>query len=229
VVATLAATCLCLSASWTVYTRIDEVTRPAAGGDPDRASLILLFFGAGAVCGNFAVGRLTDRFGPARVIVGAAPLLVAAVTVTPPIAATFAGALAAAVCWGTLHWMINVPQQLRATAAAPSAAPLVLGLHQSTIYIGISIGGATGAAGDALGGRAGIGYAALLVGLAGLAVLVLSLRLDRRTPPAPDPEHRTAAHPEPDVRSRAENAVVTGGHVVSGCPEVAGQPVELAE
>ncbi|MDL4816496.1 MFS transporter [Actinomadura opuntiae] len=191
VVAALAATCLCLSASWTVYTRVDEVMRPATGGDADRASLVLLLFGAGAVAGNLAVGRLTDRFGAARTIVCAAPLLALAVALVPPSAASLPGALAAAVCWGTLHWMINVPQQLRATAAAPGAAPLVLGLHQSTIYIGISVGGAIGAAGHALGGRTGIGYAALCAGLIGLAALAGSLWLDRRhhvpdeTPPAP--------------------------------------------
>jgi MFS transporter, DHA1 family, inner membrane transport protein len=175
----LLATGLCLSASWTVYTSIDEVMRPATGGDADRASLVLLVFGIGAVGGNLLVGRLTDRFGPTRTITVAAPLLVVTVTLIPVLPLTLGSALALALCWGTLHWMINVPQQIRVTAAAPTAAPLVLGLHQSTIYLGISAGGAAGAVGDSIGGRPGIGYAALCVGMAALTVLALTLRLRR--------------------------------------------------
>jgi MFS transporter, DHA1 family, inner membrane transport protein len=175
----LLATGLCLSASWTVYTSIDEVMRPATGGDANRASLVLLVFGIGAVGGNLLVGRLTDRFGPTRTITVAAPLLVVTVTLIPVLPLTLGSALALALCWGTLHWMINVPQQIRVTAAAPTAAPLVLGLHQSTIYLGISAGGAAGAVGDSIGGRPGIGYAALCVGLAALTVLALTLRLRR--------------------------------------------------
>ncbi|MFJ6214941.1 MFS transporter [Streptomyces sp. NPDC092296] len=180
VVATLAATLLCLTMSWTVYNYVDQVMRPATGGDSGRASLILLCFGIGAVGGNLLVGRLTDRYGAGRIIVWVAPLLTVAVTVVPLLATSMASAVVLVLCWGMLHWMVNVPQQIRVTAAAPQSAPLVIGLHQSTIYIGISAGGAIGALGFSLGGRSGIGYAALCVGLVALGVLVVSFRLDRR-------------------------------------------------
>ncbi|MFE5528256.1 MFS transporter [Embleya sp. NPDC056538] len=177
VVVILTATLLCLTTSWTVYTYFDKVTRPATDGDAGRTSLILLTFGVGAVCGNFLVGRLADRFGPARTIVVAAPLLTAVAALVPVLSSSMAAACVVVPLWGLLHWMINVPQQLRVTAAAPDAVPLVLGLHQSTIYLGISAGGAAGAAGFALGGRAGIGWAALATGVVALAVLAWSLRV----------------------------------------------------
>lgn len=184
VVTILLATWLCLSMSWTVYNYIDEVMRPAAHGHAGRNSVILVCFGAGAVVGNLLVGRLTDRFGADRTIVFVAPLLTVAVTVVPLLATSMAAAVVLVTCWGMLHWMVNVPQQLRVTAAAPTTAPLVLGLHQSTIYLGISTGGVIGAIGFSAGGRHGIGYGALCAGLAALGLLALTFRLNRRTRPA---------------------------------------------
>jgi predicted MFS family arabinose efflux permease len=106
-------------------------------------------------------------------------------------AATYGTALAAATLWGFLHWTVNVPQQLRAVAAAPAAAPLVLGLHQSTIYAGITLGTIIGFAGNDLAGRAGIAGCALVVGALAVTVIRLSIRPSAEPPPAdesPDPE-----------------------------------------
>jgi DHA1 family inner membrane transport protein len=178
VLAIVAATALCLASSWTAYNYIGHVLRPATGGDGGRASLALVCFGAGAVIGNVLAGRLSDRDGPARTIAMAAPGLTAAVTVAALLGSTMASALVLVLVWGVLHWMINVPQQLRVTAAAPDAAPLMLGLHQTAIYVGIAIGGVAGGAGLAVAGRAGIAYAAFAVGVIALGVLALSFRLD---------------------------------------------------
>lgn len=179
VLVTLIATWLCLSTSWTVYNYIDEVMDEATGGDAGRTSLILLFFGIGAVSGNLLTGRLTDRIGPVRTITVAAPLLVTAATLTPLLSKSMGAGIAMAIAWGVCHWMINVPQQMRLVATAPQSAPLLLGLHQSTIYIGISTGGVAGAAGYSADGASGVGYAALTVGVVALGVLALSLRINR--------------------------------------------------
>lgn len=176
VLATLLATWLCLTASWTIYNFIDEVLRPATGGDPDRQFLALLVFGAGAVAGNMIAGRLADRYGPGRTIAVVAPALTFAVLVLPLVASTLPVALVGVSAWAMLHWMVNVPQQLRVTAAAPHVAPIVLGLHQSTIYLGISTGGLVGAIGYSVAGRPGIGYAGFITGLLALSALWWSFR-----------------------------------------------------
>lgn len=176
VLATLLATWLCLTASWTVYNFVDEVLRPATGGDPDRQFLALLVFGAGAVAGNLLAGRLADRYGPGRAMTLVAPGLTVAVVVVPLAATTMPAALLCVGAWAVLHWMVNVPQQLRVAAAAPDSAPIVLGLHQSTIYLGISTGGLAGAVGYGLAGRAGIAGAAFITGLLALAALWWSFR-----------------------------------------------------
>ncbi|WP_432930702.1 MFS transporter [Microbispora sp. CA-135349] len=190
VLTTLMATWLCLSTSWTVYNYVDQITREATGGDAARTSFVLLSFGVGAVAGNLLTGRLADRLGPARTIGYAAPLLVLAAAAAALLSATFLVALALAAVWGLFHWTVNVPQQLRVVAAAPRAAPVVLGLHQSTIYIGIGTGGVAGAAGFTLGDAHGVGYAALVVGVLALAALAVSLRINKPavvagTPPKP--------------------------------------------
>ncbi|TDD20450.1 MFS transporter [Nonomuraea diastatica] len=176
VLATLLATWLCLTASWTVYNFIDEVLLPATGGDPGRQFVALLGFGVGAVAGNLLAGRLADRYGPERTIVVVAPLLTVAVMVVPLAAVTMPLALLCVGLWAMLHWMVNVPQQLRLAAAAPDAAPIVLGLHQSTIYLGISTAGLVGALGYSLAGPTGIGYAAFATGLLALCALWWSFR-----------------------------------------------------
>ncbi|WP_326794478.1 MFS transporter [Streptomyces sp. NBC_01808] len=176
VLATLLATWLCLTASWTVYNFIDEVLLEATGGDPDRQFPALLVFGAGAVAGNLLAGRLADRFGPDRTIAVVAPVLVVAVLVVPLAAVGMLPALLSVGAWAMLHWMVNVPQQMRVVAAAPEAAPAVLALHQSTIYLGIGTGGFVGSLGYGLAGRSGIGYAAFVTGLAALTALWWSFR-----------------------------------------------------
>ncbi|CAM3873185.1 MFS transporter [Nocardiopsis rhodophaea] len=185
VLVTLMATWLCLSTSWTVYNFIDQITRNATGGNATAASIVLLTFGVGAVLGNLLTGRLTDRLGPTRTIGIAAPLLVLAATATPLLSGTLPAVLVLAAVWGLFHWMVNVPQQARVTAAAPESAPLVLGLHQSTIYVGISTGGVAGAIGFTAAGPHGVGYAALAVGLLALAVLAVSTRINPAAPAAP--------------------------------------------
>lgn len=176
VLATLLATWLCLTASWTVYNFIDEVLLPATGGDPDRQFLTLLVFGAGAMAGNLLAGRLADRYGSGRTIAAVAPGLTVAVLAVPLVAVTMPLVLLGVGAWAMLHWMVNVPQQLRVVAAAPDVAPIVLGLHQSAIYLGISAGGLVGAIGYSLAGRTGIGYAAFATGLLALTALWWSMR-----------------------------------------------------
>lgn len=199
VLATLLATWLCLTASWTVYNFIDEVLLEATGGDPDRLFPALLVFGAGAVAGNLLAGRLADRFGPDRTIALVAPGLVVAVLAVPLVAVAMPPALLGVGAWAMLHWMVNVPQQLRLVAAAPDTAPVVLGLHQSTIYLGISTGGAVGSLGYGLAGRGGIGYAAFTTGLVALAALWWSFRTPHRDGPLPPP---TPAHTQAPTRKK---------------------------
>ncbi|MGP9020282.1 MFS transporter [Streptomyces sp. BR1] len=203
VLVTLLATLLCLSTSWTVYNYVDQVMDQATDGDAGRTSLILLCFGIGAVSGNLLTGRLTDRIGAVRTIRFGAPLLVVAATLTPLLARNMAAAFVLAAAWGVCHWMINVPQQLRTVAAAPQSAPMVLGLHQSTIYIGISLGGVAGASGFSLGGAHGVGYAALTVGVLAMGMLALSLRINKPAPAeAPAP-----AAPQPGASTQAPTTI----------------------
>lgn len=187
VLATLLATWLCLTASWTVYNFIDEVLLRATGGDPDRQFPALLVFGAGAVVGNLLAGRLADRFGPDLTIAVVAPGLTVAVLVVPLAAAGMPSALLCVGAWAMLHWMVNVPQQMRLVAIAPESAPVLLGLHQSTIYLGISTGGFVGSLGYGLAGRSGIGYAAFTTALAALTALWWSSRTPHRSRPIPLP------------------------------------------
>jgi predicted MFS family arabinose efflux permease len=174
VLAILTSTLLCLTTSWTVYNFVDEVMAPAIGNSSSRLSVVLITFGVGAVGGNLLVGRLADRFGAVAVIRIVAPALTVVAASLPVLAGSMAVALPLATLWGFLHWMVNVPQQLRLVAVAPPAAPILLGLHQSTIYLGITAGSLVGSAGYHLDGRSGIAIGALVVGLCAVATILAS-------------------------------------------------------
>jgi predicted MFS family arabinose efflux permease len=49
-----------------------------------------------------------------------------------------------AVVWGVTVGIIVVPQQHRLIALSPAAAPVLLGLNSSALYIGVALGGGFG-------------------------------------------------------------------------------------
>ena len=64
----LATTFLYLSGSFIIISYMAPIAIDAAGLPPQAMPLMLLAFGVGAVVGNFASGRLTDRIGATRVV-----------------------------------------------------------------------------------------------------------------------------------------------------------------
>ncbi|MBN6052905.1 MFS transporter, partial [Nonomuraea sp. RK-328] len=74
------------------------------------------------------------------------PLAIAAVALalTPVATATLVSTLAWAAIWGAALGVVVVPQQHRLIALSPAAAPVLLGLNSSAVYVGIALGGGLG-------------------------------------------------------------------------------------
>lgn len=152
----LPVTILGMTAAYTAYAY--AVHAFAAVGIAAQDSQWLLFlYGVGAVVGTRVSGRLTDRYGGARVLT-AGYVVMASVLVTFGVLA--AGHLSAPVVaavlafgWGASSWCQTPPQQHRLITAAPDSASFVTSLNSSSIYIGIGlgtlIGGLAGTAGTA--------------------------------------------------------------------------------
>ncbi|MER5618010.1 hypothetical protein [Streptomyces sp. NPDC002215] len=116
----------------------------ATGGNESLPTLILLAWGVGTLAGNINAGRLVDRHDSARVLTGALALAALALALTPPATRALAPALVRAAVWGVSVGVSVVPQQHRLIALSPAAAPVLLGLNSSALYIGVALGGGFG-------------------------------------------------------------------------------------
>ncbi|MFI1252735.1 MFS transporter [Streptomyces netropsis] len=196
VLALLAVTSLAFLGAYTLYTYIAPALRDATGGNESLLTLILLAWGVGVLAGNIAAGRLVDRHDSARVLTGALALGALALLLTPLATRALAAALVWAVVWGATVGVIVVPQQHRLISLSPAAAPVLLGLNSSALYIGIALGGG-------LGGLAqewcGLAPAELGLVAAGVTALTLLWHLGttrRSATAAPMTASQALANPE---------------------------------
>jgi predicted MFS family arabinose efflux permease len=168
VLRTLLTTWLAFSGLFLVYTYIGPAFDRATGSDTRVLAGLLLLWGVAATAGNLAAGRLTDRLG-SRAIINVAIILVAVdFALLPWTSSSLATAALALAVWGLCGWGLLVPQQYRLISIAPAAAPLLLGLNSSAIYIGVSMSGV-------IGGAAITWFDRHALGLAGAAFIAVAL------------------------------------------------------
>ncbi|MEU9092228.1 MFS transporter [Streptomyces sp. NPDC048428] len=190
VLALLAVTSLAFLGAYTLYTYIGPALRDTTGGNESLLTLILLAWGVGVLAGNITAGRLVDRHDSARVLTGALALAALALVLTPPAIRALAPTLVWAVVWGVALGVVVVPQQHRLISLSPAAAPVLLGLNSSALYIGIALGGGFGGLAQEWFGLAPAELGPAAAGVTAVALL-WHLGTTRRTN-APDP-----AAPEP--------------------------------
>ncbi|HEY6874259.1 MAG TPA: MFS transporter [Geobacteraceae bacterium] len=168
VMLTLLTILLVFTGLFIVHTYIDPSFDRVTGGDPGFLAGLLLLRGVAATVGSLAVGRLTDRFGNRRIINVTIAVLVLDFALLPWTSASLVTAVPALVVWGLFGWGLLVPQQLRLIGIAPSAAPLLLGLNQTAIYLAVSASGVLGGAAITLFDRH-------VLGLVGAVFIVVGL------------------------------------------------------
>ncbi|MFC5186905.1 MFS transporter [Actinomadura harenae] len=194
VLSLLAVTALAFVGAYILYTYIAPALKDATDGSESLFTIVLLAWGLGILAGNIIAGRLVDRHDPARVLTAPLVIAAAALALTSVATSTYASTLVWAAVWGVALGIVVVPQQHRLIALSPAAAPVLLGLNSSAIYIGIALGGG-------LGGLAqeSFGIAPRSLGLPAAAVTTLALlyhltTVRRRPAAAPQP---TPSTPEP--------------------------------
>ncbi|MFJ5720839.1 MFS transporter [Streptomyces sp. NPDC093149] len=144
ILALLAVTSLAFLGVYTLYTYIAPALREATGGNESLLTLILLVWGVGTLAGNIIAGRLVDRHDSTRVLAGTLVLATLALALTPLATRALVPTLVWAAVWGVTGGVIVVPQQHRLIALSPAAAPVLLGLNASALYIGVALGGGLG-------------------------------------------------------------------------------------
>lgn len=168
VMLTLLTISLVFTGLFIVHTYIEPSFDRVTGGNPGILAGLLLLRGVAATAGSLSVGRLTDRFGTRRIIDVTIAALALDFALLPWTSASLVTAMLALFVWGLCGWGLLVPQQLRLIGITPSAAPLLLGLNQTAIYLAMSASGI-------LGGAALTWFDRHMLGLVGSVFIVVGL------------------------------------------------------
>jgi len=147
----LLVTTLWATGAYTVYTYLALFLAAATTIEAAHVGLVLFLWGVSAGVGVFLGGAANDRFGPRKVIfpgliIGALAFVVLS-TMAHFVSAQMATVpvLIAIIAWGISHWAFYPAQQVRLIGiAGVSLAPIALSLNASFMYLGFSIGAASG-------------------------------------------------------------------------------------
>ena len=170
--AAVALTAIQLASAFVVFGYIAVIFETGFGADAGDIFWLLMVFGLASVVGNHAGGVLTDRLGHDRVILtglAVLPLPLVSLYLAP---AGFWPSAAVMAVWGFLGFVFTAPQQARLVKLRPDQRTMVLALNASAIYVGNSIGTATG---GLLLAASGTTWLPLAGGLAALGAFVFYL------------------------------------------------------
>jgi predicted MFS family arabinose efflux permease len=182
VLAALLVTTLWATGAYTVYTYLATYLAAATGIAGAGTGLVLFMWGIAAAVGLFIGGALNDKLGPRSVIVPSLVLLALAFVSLAASArllsqgAALVPVLVAVATWGLAAWGFFPAQQARLIGIAGlKAAPVVLSLNASFMFVGFSAGAALGAVTLAHGTAADLGWVGAACEAAA-ALLVLATR-----------------------------------------------------
>ncbi|CAG9202017.1 MFS transporter [Burkholderia gladioli] len=181
VLGALATTVLGAGAMFTLYTYVAPTLAQLTHATPGFVTAMLVLIGVGFSIGNVAGGRLADRSLDGSLIAFLLLLIVVMLTF-PMLAATHVGAALALLVWGIATFAVVPPLQMRVMRAASEAPGLASSVNVGAFNLGNALGAAAGGAAIS----SGLGYSAVPMVGAGIAVLGLLLVLSqlRRRPRA---------------------------------------------
>ncbi|WP_186133462.1 MFS transporter [Burkholderia gladioli] len=179
VLGALATTVLGAGAMFTLYTYVAPTLAQLTHATPGFVTAMLVLIGVGFSIGNVAGGRLADRSLDGSLIAFLL-LLIVVMLAFPMLAATHVGAALALLVWGIATFAVVPPLQMRVMRAASEAPGLASSVNVGAFNLGNALGAAAGGAAIS----SGLGYSAVPMVGAGIAVLGLLLVLSQlRRPP----------------------------------------------
>ncbi|MGW5941139.1 MFS transporter [Streptomyces celluloflavus] len=196
-----------------VYIYLGTAMRPATGGDAGRLTVILLVAGVASVAGSWLGGRAVDRLGVRTVLLVGSTVVAAVYVALPWLSGSMPGALVYAAVAPLAGWAVSVALPHRLVSLDPPAAPLLISLNSSALYLGMA---AAGGAGSLAITVLGTHWFPLASAALALVALVLSAVTTHRRPADRHPAGRQAASTAPSTTG------VTGVTGTAGVTDSAG-------
>ena len=174
---TLLVTTLWAMASYTTYTYLALFIANVTGLHGGQVGFVLFAWGVSAAVGLAISAKRIDRRGPRAVIVPALATSTASFVLLSG-SAYFVGrdwalvpVMAAIIAWGIAHWAFFPAQQATLVGVAGvKAAPIVLSLNASFMYLGFSLGAGLGSLTISYGSVRELGFASALCVAAAIAL-----------------------------------------------------------
>lgn len=165
---TLLTTLLAFTGLFTAYSYIAKGLDRATDGNGTTLAVLLFIWGVAATVGTLGSGALVDRIGARRIINTAIVVIALDFALLPWSSAHLATTVVALILWGVCAWGLVTPQTHRLIGAMPAAAPMLTGLNNASLHVGVSIA--------PLLGQVGIAWFGVhRLGLVGAVPIVLSL------------------------------------------------------
>ena len=182
--AVLAVTMFAMSGQFTLFTYISPILGGEYGLGPHAIALVLLAGGAAGVAGSIAATRFATRIGLERSIFAALALVAAGQALIWAGWGQPAAFALGAVLWNFGGFPANSLQQGRLVALAPALASATVALNTSFVYLGQSLGAATGGQLIAGGPSPRLAVAAVAFVLAAMVLSYAAGSVRRATDPA---------------------------------------------
>lgn len=140
----LAVTMFAMSGQFVLFTYISPILSGVYGLDPQHIALLLMFGGVAGVLGSMAAARFAATLGQERCIFWALVMLAAGVALVWIGWGDIRAFIPAMLMWQFGGFPANSLQQGRLVSLAPPLASATVALNTSFVYLGQSVGSATG-------------------------------------------------------------------------------------
>ncbi len=176
----LAVTMFAMSGQFAMFTYVSPVLTKVYGQTGHGVALTFLVVGAAGVCGNYAASRLAGQFGVERSVLLALSLIAIGLAVVALAWGSYPAFLVGGCLWGLGGFASNSLQQSRLVGLAPALASATVALNTSFVYLGQSLGSATGGRLIAAGPQASMAWAGFTFILAAMGLSVWAARRGAR-------------------------------------------------
>lgn len=140
----LTVTLLSMSGQFTLVSYLAPTLREAFEATPSNIALLFAIFGVAGVFGNYVATQAIGRFGVDRAVLVAVFCLITGMSLFGLFFGHYMLACFAGAVWGLGSFSSNSLQQSRLVAVAPNLAAATVALNTSAVYLGQSIGAASG-------------------------------------------------------------------------------------